>query len=226
MKIRNKSGLIAAVAGLTAVSLFAVGFASWVISGGDTATYEDGTITVAQVSDTDLYVFVNQAPTLDAIIFGKPETPNSFASPWLTAPEVANENLDFEFDVEVTNLNGTNCASVLSATLAASDEAKYTAAVNAGIIAAHPTNLTVTFKAAGTGATPTGIATISGSFAWGLPNGDNPYNYYNAHGAKEIVSGTTSYAADASAKLGALYTNLNGMTYSVTVTTTVPTVNP
>ena len=70
MKLRNKSGLIAAVAGLTAVSLFAVGFASWVISGSDEATIENGTITVDQVSDSDLYVFVSTPSTLDAIVFG------------------------------------------------------------------------------------------------------------------------------------------------------------
>ena len=226
MKLRNKSGLIAAVAGLTAVSLFAVGFASWVISGSDSATIPNGTITVEDVSDSDLYVFVSTPANAGSIVFGKPATPTSFAHPWLTADDVPTESLTFSFDVEVTNLTSENCGDVLSATLAASDEDAYDAAVSAGIIADHPTSLTVTFKQAGNGESPTGIATISGTFAWGLPEGANPYNYYNAHAAKDIVSGSTTYAADAKAKLGALYTNLNGVAYSVTVATTVPTPNP
>lgn len=222
MKLRNKSGLIAAIAGLTAISLFSVGFASWVISGGDTATYQNGEITVSEVSDSNLYLFVNNAPTLQPIVFGKPADTSSVTDPWLTAPGVANENLLFSFDVEVTNLTSSNCAQVLSATLAASNETKYTAAVEAGIIAAHPTNLTVTWKQAGTGATPTGIATISGEFEWALGSNENPFFYYNAHAAKDIVSGTTTYAADAQTKLSALYSNLNDVTYSVTVTAVVP----
>ena len=224
MKLRNKSGLIAAIAGLTAVSLFSVGFASWVISGGDTATYENGQISVSQVSDSNLYLFVNEAPTLQAIVFGKPTSPESFANPWLTTPEVPNENLTFSFDVEVTNLTEDNCGTILSATIASSNSTKYDAAVSEGIIQALP-ELTVVWKQAGSGSNPlTGIATISGTFKWALGggNGTNPYNYYNAHGAKDTIGETsTTYAADAKAKLSKLY-DLNDVTYSVTVVATAP----
>ena len=49
-KTNKKSGIIAAVVGLSAVSLVSVGFASWVMSGGDTQTL-DGQISVETVDD-------------------------------------------------------------------------------------------------------------------------------------------------------------------------------
>lgn len=221
MKLRNKSGLIAAVAGLAAVSMFSVGFATWVISGSDEVTI-DGTITVEEVNDNNLYVISGAPANLQAIVFGKPAAPlASHTYNWLKVDTVAQENLSGSFTVNVSNMTTSNYSTVLTATLTpmkngADATSAYNAAVTAGIIAALPTP-TIS-------CTSNGVATVSYAFAWGLPAGANPYDYYNELDAKAETSegsGVTN-AQDAKNKLQALYENLTGVTYKITLTTHIP----
>ena len=221
MKIKNKSGLIAAVAGLTAVSLFAVGFASWVISGTDETTVT-GAITVETVSDDDLYVIESVGSLPTAIIFGTPDssTMAGITDPWLTAPGVAEQVLNFSFNVSVKNLDSSNFNTVLTAAIVAndpntSDEFSYANAASSNLVGALPT-LTIAHSSGNT-------VTVSGSFAWGSHfDGSNPYVYYNGHAATDEVSTGLSYAADAKASLESLYNNLSGVTYTITLTTNIP----
>lgn len=66
-KTNKKSGIIAAVVGLSAVSLVSVGFASWVMSGGDSAAITDGQISVETVDDKRFLIMKtgDYAPRVD-----------------------------------------------------------------------------------------------------------------------------------------------------------------
>ena len=82
----KKTGIIAAVVGLSAVSLVSVGFASWVMSGGDEIELA-GTIDVDTVEDNRFYIYdkgnlavsygtpVHGSSAGNAIVFGIDDDP-------------------------------------------------------------------------------------------------------------------------------------------------------
>lgn len=144
-KTNKKSGIIAAVVGLSAVSLVSIGFASWVMSGNDNATL-DGTISVETLDDQRFLIYktddVNDAHRI-LIDYGttkKAGTPAQAASSicfgiddstpindaWLTASStVANnkyENLTATVSFYVANLQNTEAQEdVPSAVLEVND---------------------------------------------------------------------------------------------------------
>ena len=192
------------------------------ISSGTDETTVTGAITVETVSDDDLYVIESVGSLPTAIIFGTPDstTMAGIDDPWLTAPGVAEQVLNFSFTVSVKNLDSSNFSTVLTATIVANDPDpddgySYANAASSNLVGALPT-LTITHSSGNT-------VTVSGSFAWGSHFGSsNPYVYYNGHAATSEVSAGLTYAADAKASLEDLYNNLNGVTYTITLTTHIP----
>ena len=103
MKLKKKSGLISAVIALSCASLVSVGFASWVISQGDSEVVQ-GTILVDDVSDQSHELTVDStgvnpiAFKADAATAGKG---------WLTSTDTG-VNLTAVYNITVTNLDSSS----------------------------------------------------------------------------------------------------------------------
>lgn len=113
---KNKGAVVAIVASLSTVSLVSVGFAAWLITGGDTATAE-GSIEAETVTDKRYLIRADNegAPAATnagisfsgKIVFG-PKTDNNISNPWLSYGKVNNvdpkmENLNAEALIWVGN---------------------------------------------------------------------------------------------------------------------------
>lgn len=230
-KTNKKTGIIAAVVGLSAVSLVSVGFASWVMSGGDTGTIE-GTIDVDTVDDQRFLIgektltYGNASgkdkggETATKIVYG---IDNSVAQTynWLTASTTSTnkyENLDAKLTFFVAN---APTASNISVTFApkADKATDWSDAVEDHLVAA-PTIGELNITDGGT-KTIQGIegsckkVEVSVHFNWGSAfGGNNPYVYYNS------TAYSVELSNDAKTKLKALETYLTGMSYVLTITTT------
>lgn len=230
MKLKKKSGLISAVIALSCASIVSVGFASWVISQGDSEVI-NGSISVDTVSDqTHTIVTAKLVSALDVttdaaktnVVYG---TSSNAASGWLQNTD-SNflENLDFYLYVKVANVNASNTiASVLTVGqltstgggtvdgktgYAGAAEAHWGNSSNKSLVGALPTP-----TASATNFTADGEAWFSFSFTWGsLTNNQNPYVYYNALSAE-------TYATEAATALDNLHTLLNGAGYTINVAT-------
>ena len=216
MKLKKKSGLISAVIALSCASIVSVGFASWVISQGDEETVQ-GTILVDEVSDQS-HVLTVSSTGVNPIAFKANAT--TAGKGWLTA-DAAGENLVASYGITVTNLTD---ASKISATVKAgkvvdgafvedASSAGYLKANSEGLVGALPTP-------AITGSSTDG--TFSGSvaltFTWGSHfGGDNPMDFYNGFEADDEITTGVTYAADASAKLNLLKTDLTDVVYQLKI---------
>lgn len=185
------------------LSLIGVGFAAWIISGGDSKT-ASGNITVETVTDERFTITVDST-SLDALHYGRPAT-MSATNEWLTNDSEQTENLSVEFTFTVTSnsdiADETAWKNEVSASVkvldaqtenATTHSAAWTAALDANVIADptikceiqnHGTNQ-ATFK-------------VTVSIVWGgYFNYGNPYNFYN-DGTKTAEDS----AEDAVTKLG------------------------
>lgn len=195
---------------LGCAALVGAGFSAWVITQNANASVA-GTITVEDVSSQTLTITTSWTTGQGKAIFGGLATHP--ANAWLKNGTTA-ESLTNKLKIDVANYTALG---TLSISIAASDATKYNAAVTAGYIGALPTfaDQTDTVKTNGT-------CSVDVNFTWGAHFGNtNPETYYNAHQSSDILSGATTYGADAEASLAALYTDLNGITYTITITATV-----
>ena len=235
----KKSGIIAAVVGLSAVSLVSVGFASWVMSGGDSLEL-GGEISVESVTDQRYFIYEKSSVQVNygnnvkgaaagGIVFGIDDS-TPIANAWLTAAASNNqyENLTASVEVWVANLAAS--ATNITATLTA--DAGYATAVSHNYVAALPTpvvNVTNETDYKGT-VSPNQITfrkvTVGLTFAWGSKfGGQNPYKYYNTgKTVSGYVSGTSgaTWGDDARSSLLQLQNDLTGVHYTLTIKTTVP----
>ena len=217
MKLKKKSGLISAVIALSCASIVSVGFASWVISQGDTKSV-DGTI-VADTVDNRVHTLTLTWVTDDTgatplandpvVTFGHPATMNTSGA-WLTADGDKVENLVFYLKVECTNVTSSTAISSVIATdpTVVTTGGNYAGAVADELVGALPqaTKSATNFDANGSF-----VYTIE--FEWGDAfDGQNPYDYYNASGKTAASDG-----ADAASKLSSLNTYLTGVAFSLTV---------
>ena len=229
MKLKKKSGLMGAVIALSCASLVSVGFASWVISQGDSKTV-DGAIIVDTVDDNIHHMTVS--PTTGAEIhFTRPEEPTSTTYSWLSETTTKYESLSASFTVTVDNIQGT----------AAQAKAQFTATLQSGVVSGE--NFTV--DTAGNGylgaaaanyviALPTPsvadgsisaniwTTTVTLTFGWGTYFGSqNPYYFYNAHKSTDnradALPSATTYGEDAVNSLTALNTFLDGISYRLSL---------
>lgn len=237
MKLKKKSGLIGAVIALSCASLVSVGFASWVISQGDSAPIS-GSIVVDDVDNKVYrisYSWVEDYTGASAItgeaagkvVYGHPATMNN-ANAWLTNDdEDMVEALTFYLRVDVTNANGKTVAEVLKTpaqlTTTGGD---YAAAFSAGLVGALPTPTlkdgvtSFTAKTNAEGETD-GFVVYKIEFTWGSYFGGNPYDFYNAKASNGYVSGDSGprWADDAVEKLTDLNEDLTDVQYNLVIET-------
>lgn len=247
-KTNKKSGIIAAVVGLSAVSLVSVGFASWVISVGDTAEVT-GSIAVDEVSDARFLIEKEApyAPTVDygtgnaSIVFGAPTVSNAG---WLTNDSTAKENLTANVVFYVANLTGKTIGTDydLNATIVVTGDklSKFTKAVDDGLVELPVITKNDSFEVDHTTYHETQInetkykftkVTLSLQFKWGIYFGKdandattntNPYDFYNAKDVQGYVSNSSgpTWGDDAKAKLQEIF-EANGANFKVTLQTSV-----
>ena len=231
MKLKKKSGLISAVIALSCASLVSVGFASWVISQGDTKSvtgtiYVDEvstqahTITATWVASDSLSAAESSAPVVS---YG-PKDHNSTG--WLKNNDGTVEALTFYLKINVANIaNDADYISCLGLTMTA--DAGYATAATANLVGSLPALGATAGNGVGTIVKGTGAAGTSGSweavytisFKWGsVFNYQNPEDYYSDKSATaEITSGVT-YAQHAQTNLQALNDDLSGVTFTLAIT--------
>lgn len=187
----------------TCLSLIGVGFAAWIISGGDSKT-ASGNITVETVTDARFTITVN-SESLDALHYGRPATMN-VTNAWLTNDSEQTENLSVEFTFTVTSnseiADATAWNKVVNASVkvldaqtenATTHSNAWTEALKAEVIA-DPT-IKCEIQEQGTNQA---TFKVTVSIVWGKYfNYDNPYIFYNDEGKTAATD-----AEDAVAKLG------------------------
>lgn len=193
---------------LACLALIGVGFASWVIS-ADAIKEAEGNIIVDTVADKTYVVSGSWLDGKSSITFGAPATMNA-DDPWLTNDSKGKtENLTVTYQLKVTYGDTTPATGIkdkITALVAAPESAKYTAAVEGGLIIA-PTSAKVEET------TTPGVYNITVTYKWGkhfadsadATEGVNPYTYYNEKKATDKLNGSeTTYMQDAKTSLDTL----------------------
>ena len=230
MKLKKKSGLMGAVIALSAASLVSVGFASWVISQGDSKT-EQGQILVDTV-ENNIHLLTVEVDGSDAIAFkcNTPETAPTYN--WLDETTTTYEALSASFTVSVDKINDASAAAAKAKFTAVLETGKMVGdewvpdTASTGYLAAATAKYVIELPDAsvevGTLESKVWTTTVSFELDWGDHfDGDNPYIYYNAHKSTDKIEGATpeiTYGADAEASLAELHTLLNGVQYRLTLT--------
>ena len=222
MKLKKKSGLMGAIIALSCASLVSVGFASWVISQGDSKTV-DGSIQVDTVKD-DRHLLTVTPTTGATIVFAAPA--GASAGAWLRSDNAKTEQLEAEFTITVTNVAADADESILGFSLKSgtidgnvftedASNAGYKKAYSEGLVADLPSpvysNTSVTNNVLTT--------TLTLTFDWGDDfDNNNPYDYYNAQ------TYTSDLGDEALAQLELLEDCLTGISYRmvISVDSTVP----
>jgi hypothetical protein len=216
----KKNKIIATAVALCSVGAIAgVGYSSWIITGGASATV-DGTVTVYGVDDHRLGLTAEVASGDNStIIFGYPSSGTTTGNEWLLyGSDVGQENLSFTLNIEVENLAYLNQVTVVATQ--SGDGTGYQTANTANYVGALP-SYTVSKGEFTSGSDGTGTYSREVVFSWGTYfNSENPYTYYNSKTATEERTSGVTYADDAKTSLGALYSDLNGVSYTLTVTAT------
>ena len=239
----KKKSLAALLSGFLTVCLTGVGFASWIIVQGDTETVsgkvnvenitpKEITLSYAWDGNNDGVSGVTTTTTTDgvttygddALSFGKNTPATAPTYGWLQNPDGHIEVLTLKLDVTVTNVQLVSKTNGVTFAIAPNAEGKtnYESAISAGYITevtAYAEGTTDKFKKF---TTETGAQTITIviSAKWGAHfGGSNPFEYYNNHKSSDKLSGTeTTYAEDANASLGQLYTYLSIVSFNLTIT--------
>ena len=219
MKLRKKSGLISAVIALSCASLVSVGFASWVISQGDSEVVQ-GTILVDDVSDQTHELTVDSSGVSPIAFKANAATAGKG---WLTSTDTG-VNLSAVYNITVTNLDSSSkiTASLESGHMDGTTFVKDTSSTgylkaNAdGLVGDLPTPVVAEGSAQGT----SWKTTVTLTFTWGSHFGGespmNPMDFYNAYEA-DAMYGSKTYAQDASDSLNLLKTDLTGVVYQLTI---------
>ena len=223
MKLKKKSGLISAVIALSCASLVSVGFASWVISQGDTKT-ATGTIYVDEVSTQAHTITATwvASDSLSAAALGSnpvvsygPKDHDSTG--WLKNNDGTLEALTFYLKVNVANISSdAEFISKLSITMTADDG--YGTAASANLVGSLPALNATAGNGVGTIVKGTGAANSTAweavytiSFKWGsVFNYQNPEDFYADKSAAD-------YASHAQEKLQALNDALDGVGFTLTL---------
>ena len=232
----KKKSLTMLLTSLLAVSLTGVGFASWIIVQGDEEQLNDGTVSVETIDRKNVTVTALWADNdEDNIWLGGTEpnnvvdaddsqlsfgTSNNANTGWLRNTDGKVERKSLNLDVAVAN---HTYATGIKVTFTISDAAKYKTLVSEGYITgfmlneeAIPTDsdenvtagtLVKTFDSAAT-------LDLTISYGWGTTKfgGENPYVHYN-----KISAPTEEQITEAYNTITALHTNLNGVTFSLTI---------
>ena len=234
----NRRTLTIVVGILLTLSLIGVGFASWVITAGDTEEVS-GNIQVETVTDKRLelsntkivaYTQTEEGQVVEYknFIFGKG---TKGTNSWLDATEVEQEqlsatltfNLKYKDGTQIV-LSGENKNVTLSVSFDDDTQTLLDAAVTAGYIKAVPQ-----LKVNGSN----GNYSVTITFEWGkLFNNQNPFKWYNdnavdgeySYDAKGFAGEkgtegitTATYGDHASEFLAKMYSHFNGQNYVIVI---------
>ena len=243
MKLKKKSGLMGAIIALSCASLVSVGFASWVISQGDTEEVT-GSIVVDNVTEKNYTIHLASGQTDgvldDKICFGWAAFDTSLGltnHQWLSNDDKLGgsetvssaENLIAEFTFTIDNITGAIDATngpvkSVSGNTAVLENNYNLTAVLTDVSGEYNTTQGEIANVLGALPTPVlsyaaGVFTCRVTFAWGshfTAGGQvvNPMTYYNS------LEGTAANKAEASTVLGALAAM--EASYKITLTVAQP----
>ena len=208
MKKRTLTGLLT---GLICCSLVGVGFAAWVVTGDATDEKTGGTITAEGITDESIEIKSmdwGSGPANDAnISFGAPATMD-IKDAWLINRDGKTEDLTAVLTVTLENPSKAN-VDVKAELIEENGTNKIETAKSNNLITLDPIDVK---------SSPENVYTITVRFKWGIAFGEkNPYTYYNANKASDIISDKLTYKADAKEKIE-LLKGLDGINYKLIVT--------
>lgn len=219
-KYSKKGSIAFAAALLSGVAITSAVFAGWIIINGDTKT-ASGTITVDTVQEQNHTIALPENYT-GSIVFGAKKEGVTGPS-WLKASTGANEKLTETLTFTVSDCGDeeyNTISNLLTISLEEKDGGtKYSSAVEAGYVGELPTlNNGITLKQV-EDTTTEGVRkySLSITFAWGSKfEGMNPTQY----AAKKLSDNATEQQKNTfKDNLNGLYNAVNGINYTLTITT-------
>ena len=227
----HKGSITLGIASLSLLSLASIGFATWVISGGDTKTAE-GTIEVDAVSDNLYAIEIGTTPWSSnkdkgSIKYGCDDTTLTSTSAWLSADntESLSETLTFTVknayakkDEGSALSTGYNIGFELTDT---STSGLYDTAKNAGLVGDLPSTANSGITATHTQKSGTRDAeyTVTITFTWGSTfESLNPAKYAESKAAESESYWDLSNKSSFASQLNEVY-KLNSCTFKLTITT-------
>ena len=221
MKKKSLAGILSL---LICIALIGVGFASWVITAGDTET-ATGNVKVETIEDQRVFL-ENIDLDNENIVFGTPE--GAANDGWLKNSSIGTEVL-------TTTLTGTiktkdkNALTRFTIVL----ETNKASAFDEELIGAFPTVSapaidSLSWSAADSNGYYTANFEVTATFTWGSKWEEykNPYTFYNAHVVNDLIAGDATpedssddvtYGDQALKDIKAIYEALNGATYTFTI---------
>lgn len=218
----KKKTLSLLLSGLLTVSLTGVGFAAWYIT-ANTETSASGDISVEEVKDAR--VGLETSVTDANVHFGADKGQLQDSDCWLKNNGTDGEDLEFSFDLTVTNTTYLTSVEISFAVHEEFNDSGVKTTNNAATFAAASNYVvapdldpdttgvqsTVTFSKSDIALWTNGKKTFNLNFTWGSAfNYKNPYQYYNS----QTYSATLGSQADTALK--AIYA-LNGLQFDIKV---------
>lgn len=194
----KRKSMATLIGGLLSVCLIGVGFASWIIvqDGEDSL---QGTVHVETVSDNSVYIEASWDDDVEVeqFNFTAPTAATTDTTNWLVSTTENAEKLEVNVNVKIINatkVDGDVQVSWDTASLTAYE--KYIKPVATSNIAIP----TEDDNTNGTWDTENGVrtytTTLTLEFTWGTYfGGNNPYAFYNAKGARELVKNTVDFTS-------------------------------
>ena len=204
--------VISSIDVLSAISVFSIGFATWATADDDIVQL-DGIIAVGAVNTSSANQFIETPVADHAVCFGRPTEEQiesyGFSDPWLTVTGTKYEALSTFIDIKVSGLTDTNFKDILDIGELKDTSNRYALAYNEGLVGALPTPTNDDLTYVGEN-----CARLTITFTWGNAfNNENPYKFYNSQVP------TAALEKDASTKLTKLNNYLNGISYSIKIST-------
>ena len=193
----KRKSMATLIGGLLSVCLIGVGFASWIIvqDGQDSL---QGTVHVETVSDNSVYIEASWATGVEVeqFNFTAPETATTDTTGWLVSTTTNAEKLEVNVNVKIIN------ATKVDGAVQVSWDTSSLTAYEKYIKPVATSNISIPAVGEGTGTwgdehgVKTYTTTITLAFEWGTYfGGDNPYDFYNAKGARAFVKDTAGFTS-------------------------------
>ena len=195
----KRKSMATLIGGLLSVCLIGVGFASWIIvqDGQDSL---QGTVHVETVSDNSVYIEASWVSGVEKeqFNFTAPTAATTNTTNWLVSTTTNAEKL--EIDVKVKIINATKVDGDVKVTWDTSSLTAYEKYIKP--VATSDISIpTADDNTNGTWGEEHGVrtytTTITLAFTWGeyFGGNNNPYAFYNAKGARELVKDTDGFAS-------------------------------
>ena len=195
----KRKSMATLIGGLLSACLIGVGFASWIIVQDGEASLQ-GTVHVETVSDNSVYIEASWASSdADAgqFNFTAPTAATTDTKNWLVSTTENAEKLELDVNVKIIN------ATKVDGDVQVSWDTSSLTAYEKYIKPVATSNISIPAVGEGTGTwgeehgVKTYTTTITLAFEWGTYFGgnNNPYAFYNAKGARELVKDTVGFTS-------------------------------